>query len=103
MEVAADPKAELAELAKDGMALFFPVISHLFILIALFCCPSVSRSVLLTLSSLCPVSSSAEMPLDALVKQYAGAYADNFDWPQPSPQSDEEDREETEGAAKLCK
>ncbi|XP_029618567.1 E1A-binding protein p400-like isoform X8 [Salmo trutta] len=55
MEVAADQKAELADLAKD-----------------------------------------AEMPLDALVKQYAGAYTDNFDWPQPAPPSDEEDRDETE-------
>ncbi|XP_014015778.2 E1A-binding protein p400 isoform X9 [Salmo salar] len=55
MEVAADQRAELADLAKD-----------------------------------------AEMPLDALVKQYAGAYADNFDWPQPAPPSDEEDRDETE-------
>uniref|UniRef100_A0A3P8YXN5 E1A binding protein p400 n=1 Tax=Esox lucius TaxID=8010 RepID=A0A3P8YXN5_ESOLU len=55
MEVAADQKAELADLAKD-----------------------------------------AEMPLDALVKQYAGAYAESFDWPQPAPPSDEEDRDETE-------
>ncbi|XP_070991902.1 E1A-binding protein p400-like isoform X2 [Oncorhynchus clarkii lewisi] len=55
MEVTADQRAELADLAKD-----------------------------------------AEMPLDALVKQYAGAYTDNFDWPQPAPPSDEEDREETE-------
>eukprot|EP00063_Salmo_salar_P052464 XP_014027299.1 PREDICTED: E1A-binding protein p400-like isoform X1 [Salmo salar] len=55
MEVTADQKAELGDLAKD-----------------------------------------AEMPLDALMKQYAGAYADNFDWPQPSPQSDEDGRDETE-------
>ena len=41
------------------------------------------------------------MPLDALMKQYAGAYADNFDWPQPSPQSDEDGRDETEGVPKL--
>ncbi len=40
----------------------------------------------------------AEMPLDALVKQYAGAYADGFEWPQPSPQSDEDDMDESEGA-----
>uniref|UniRef100_A0A8C8GMY1 E1A-binding protein p400 n=1 Tax=Oncorhynchus tshawytscha TaxID=74940 RepID=A0A8C8GMY1_ONCTS len=52
MEVTADQKAELGDLAKD-----------------------------------------AEMPLDALMKQYAGAYADNFDWPQPSPQSDEDEME----------
>lgn len=37
------------------------------------------------------------MPLDALVKQYAGAYVDGFEWPQPSPQSDEDDIKETEG------
>ena len=39
------------------------------------------------------------MPLDALVKQYAGAYADSFDWPQPSPRSEDEDedKEDTEG------
>ncbi|KAK6306484.1 hypothetical protein J4Q44_G00234090 [Coregonus suidteri] len=55
MEVLADQKAELADLAID-----------------------------------------AEMPLDVLVKQYAGAYADNFDWPQPATPSDEEDRDETE-------
>ncbi|KAM9464929.1 E1A-binding protein p400-like isoform 8-T10 [Salvelinus alpinus] len=55
MEVTADQRAELADLAKD-----------------------------------------AEMPLGALVKQYAGAYTDNFDWPQSAPPSDEEDRDETE-------
>ncbi|KAM6954464.1 E1A-binding protein p400 [Aplochiton taeniatus] len=55
MEVEADQKAELADLAKN-----------------------------------------AEMPLDALVKQYAGAYVDNFDWPQPSPLSDDEDKEDDE-------
>ena len=41
---------------------------------------------------------SAEMPLDALMKQYAGAYADDFEWPQPSSHSDKDDMEETEGA-----
>uniref|UniRef100_A0AAQ5X3V2 E1A binding protein p400 n=1 Tax=Amphiprion ocellaris TaxID=80972 RepID=A0AAQ5X3V2_AMPOC len=40
---------------------------------------------------------SAEMPLDALMKQYAGAYADSFEWPQPSPRSDDDEMEETEG------
>uniref|UniRef100_A0A8C9XB91 E1A binding protein p400 n=1 Tax=Sander lucioperca TaxID=283035 RepID=A0A8C9XB91_SANLU len=40
---------------------------------------------------------SAEMPLDALKKQYAGAYIDSFEWPQPSPHSDEDGMEETEG------
>uniref|UniRef100_A0A8C9X8T6 E1A binding protein p400 n=1 Tax=Sander lucioperca TaxID=283035 RepID=A0A8C9X8T6_SANLU len=36
---------------------------------------------------------SAEMPLDALKKQYAGAYIDSFEWPQPSPHSDEDETE----------
>lgn len=38
------------------------------------------------------------MPLDALMKQYAGAYVDSFDWPQPSLHSDEDDMDETAGA-----
>lgn len=42
----------------------------------------------------------AELPLDALRKQYAGAYADGFEWPQPSPQSNQDD-EETEGTSML--
>lgn len=37
------------------------------------------------------------MPLDVLMKHYAGAYAEGFDWPQPSPHCDEEDMDETEG------
>lgn len=37
------------------------------------------------------------MSLDALMKQYAGAYSDSFEWPQPSLQSDEDDMDETEG------
>uniref|UniRef100_A0A8C2PPC9 E1A binding protein p400 n=1 Tax=Cyprinus carpio TaxID=7962 RepID=A0A8C2PPC9_CYPCA len=55
MEVAADQKAELAELTKE-----------------------------------------AEVPLDDLMKQYAGAYAEGFEWPQPSSQSEDEDREEAD-------
>ncbi|XP_074525640.1 E1A-binding protein p400 isoform X2 [Halichoeres trimaculatus] len=47
-------------------------------------------------AELVDLAKDAEMPLDALVKQYAGAYADGFEWPQPSPHSDEEDMEETE-------
>lgn len=39
----------------------------------------------------------AERPLDTLMKQYAGAYADGFEWPQPSLHSDEDDMDETEG------
>lgn len=39
----------------------------------------------------------AEVPLADLVKQYAGAYAEGFEWPQPSSQSEDEDREEADG------
>lgn len=38
------------------------------------------------------------MPLDALKKQYAGAYVGSFEWPQPS---DEDDAVETEGQLKI--
>ncbi|XP_041642658.1 E1A-binding protein p400 isoform X4 [Cheilinus undulatus] len=47
-------------------------------------------------AELADLAKEAEMPLDALMKQYAGAYADGFEWPQPSPLSEEEDMEETE-------
>ncbi|XP_034451277.1 E1A-binding protein p400 isoform X5 [Hippoglossus hippoglossus] len=51
-------------------------------------------------SELVDLAKNAEIPLDALMKQYAGAYVDNFEWPQPSPSpSDEEDMEETEETA----
>lgn len=43
------------------------------------------------------------MPLDALMKQYAGAYADTFDWPQPGSHSDEDEMEETEGKFVIIK
>ncbi|XP_029998471.1 E1A-binding protein p400 isoform X2 [Sphaeramia orbicularis] len=46
-------------------------------------------------AELVDLAKDAEMPLDALVKQYAGAYADGFEWPKPSPQ-EEEDMEEPE-------
>ncbi|XP_042344775.1 E1A-binding protein p400 isoform X2 [Plectropomus leopardus] len=46
-------------------------------------------------AELVDLAKDAEMPLDALKKQYAGAYADGFEWPQPSPHSDDEDMEET--------
>lgn len=39
------------------------------------------------------------MPLDALMKHYAGAYAEGFEWPQPSPHSDEDDMDESEGVS----
>ncbi|XP_060893619.1 E1A-binding protein p400 isoform X1 [Labrus mixtus] len=47
-------------------------------------------------AELVDLAKDAEMPLDALKKQYAGAYADSFEWPQPSPHSEEEDMEESE-------
>lgn len=46
---------------------------------------------------------AAEMPLDALMKQYAGAYTDTFDWPQPGSHSDEDEMEETEGKFVIIK
>lgn len=39
----------------------------------------------------------AEVPLEALVKKYAGAYAEGFAWPQPACQSEDEERDEVEG------
>ncbi|XP_041792569.1 E1A-binding protein p400 isoform X4 [Chelmon rostratus] len=47
-------------------------------------------------AELVDLAKDAEMPLDALVKQYAGAYVDSFEWPQPSPHSEEDDMDETE-------
>ncbi|KAJ7994142.1 hypothetical protein DPEC_G00262840 [Dallia pectoralis] len=48
-------------------------------------------------TELADLAKDAELPLDALVKQYAGAYADSFVWPQPASKSDEEDeRDEME-------
>uniref|UniRef100_A0A672JLC9 E1A binding protein p400 n=1 Tax=Salarias fasciatus TaxID=181472 RepID=A0A672JLC9_SALFA len=49
-------------------------------------------------AELVDLAKDAEMPLDALIKQYAGAYADSFEWPQPSPHSDEDEMEETDGS-----
>uniref|UniRef100_A0A8D0CN15 E1A binding protein p400 n=1 Tax=Scleropages formosus TaxID=113540 RepID=A0A8D0CN15_SCLFO len=34
-------------------------------------------------AELAELSKEAEMPLDILVKQYAGAYSEDFNWPQP--------------------
>nr|XP_057927564.1 E1A-binding protein p400 isoform X3 [Doryrhamphus excisus] len=48
-------------------------------------------------AELAELAKDAELPLDALKKQYAGAYADGFMWPHSSPQSDQDDEEETEG------
>nr|XP_020446076.1 LOW QUALITY PROTEIN: E1A-binding protein p400 [Monopterus albus] len=47
-------------------------------------------------AELADLAKDAELPLDALMKQYAGAYIDSFEWPKPSPRSDEDDMEETE-------
>lgn len=47
-------------------------------------------------AELADLAKDADMPIDALAKQYAGAYTDNFDWPRPSSQSDEDDMESTE-------
>ncbi|TRY58668.1 hypothetical protein DNTS_028447, partial [Danionella cerebrum] len=45
-------------------------------------------------AELAELTKEAEVPLDELVKQYAGAYAEGFEWPQPSSQSEDEDPEE---------
>ncbi|XP_068168040.1 E1A-binding protein p400 isoform X2 [Antennarius striatus] len=53
-------------------------------------------------AELIDLAKDAEVPLDALMRQYAGAYADSFEWPQPGPQSDEDyadETEDTEGSA----
>ncbi|XP_024130310.1 E1A-binding protein p400 isoform X4 [Oryzias melastigma] len=47
-------------------------------------------------TELLDLAKDAEMPLDSLMKQYAGAYADGFEWPQPGLNSDEDDMEETQ-------
>ncbi|KAK7135600.1 hypothetical protein R3I94_014311 [Phoxinus phoxinus] len=47
-------------------------------------------------AELADLTKEAEVPLDDLVKQYAGAYAEGFEWPQPSIQSEDEDREEAD-------
>ncbi|XP_047447290.1 E1A-binding protein p400 isoform X2 [Mugil cephalus] len=47
-------------------------------------------------AELVDLAKDAEMPLDALMKEYAGAYADSFEWPQPSLHSDDDEMEETE-------
>ncbi|MCJ8735402.1 hypothetical protein PDJAM_G00246280 [Pangasius djambal] len=42
------------------------------------------------------LTKEAEVPLEALVKKYAGAYAEGFEWPQPACQSEDEERDEVE-------
>lgn len=39
----------------------------------------------------------AEVPLETLVKKYAGAYAEGFEWPQPACQSEDEEKDDIEG------
>lgn len=46
---------------------------------------------------LCVLCVVAEVPLDDLVKRYAGAYVEGFEWPQPCSQSEDEDKEEADG------
>ncbi|XP_061672589.1 E1A-binding protein p400 isoform X4 [Syngnathoides biaculeatus] len=48
-------------------------------------------------AELVELAKDAELPLDALRKQYAGAYTEGFEWPLPSPQSNLDDEEEIEG------
>uniref|UniRef100_A0A674HKE3 E1A binding protein p400 n=1 Tax=Taeniopygia guttata TaxID=59729 RepID=A0A674HKE3_TAEGU len=40
------------------------------------------------------LAKEAELPLEDLVKMYEGAFAENFHWPQPKPDSEEESSEE---------
>ncbi|XP_058245104.1 E1A-binding protein p400 isoform X2 [Hemibagrus wyckioides] len=40
------------------------------------------------------LTKEAEVPLEALVKKYAGAYAEGFEWPQPACQSEDEEKDE---------
>ncbi|XP_057688060.1 E1A-binding protein p400 isoform X3 [Corythoichthys intestinalis] len=47
-------------------------------------------------AELLELAKDAELPLDALRKQYAGAYAAGFEWPQPSPPSNQDEDEEPE-------
>ncbi|XP_058850548.1 E1A-binding protein p400-like isoform X2 [Acipenser ruthenus] len=45
-------------------------------------------------NELAELDKEAKMSLDTLVEQYAGAYAENFEWPHPSSHSEDEDRDE---------
>ncbi|XP_019342180.2 E1A-binding protein p400 isoform X4 [Alligator mississippiensis] len=40
------------------------------------------------------LAKEAELPLDDLVKMYEGAFAENFHWPQPKPDNEEDTSEE---------
>ncbi|XP_062855451.1 E1A-binding protein p400 isoform X2 [Trichomycterus rosablanca] len=45
---------------------------------------------------LAELSKEAEVPLEALVRKYAGAYAEGFEWPQPASQSEDEEKDKVE-------
>ncbi|TNM90197.1 hypothetical protein fugu_004431 [Takifugu bimaculatus] len=47
-------------------------------------------------AELVDLTKDAEIPLDALMKQYAGAYAEGFEWPQTGFQSDDDDMDDSE-------
>ncbi|XP_051508965.1 E1A-binding protein p400-like isoform X10 [Myxocyprinus asiaticus] len=53
-------------------------------------------------AELAELTKEAEVPLGDLVKQYAGAYAESFDWPQPSSQSEDEDKMEADDMDSPC-
>ncbi|XP_046726606.1 E1A-binding protein p400 isoform X2 [Silurus meridionalis] len=42
------------------------------------------------------LTKEAEVPLEALVRKYAGAYAEGFEWPQPACRSEDEEKDEAE-------
>ncbi|XP_069788608.1 E1A-binding protein p400 isoform X3 [Narcine bancroftii] len=42
-------------------------------------------------TELADLAKQAEMPLEELVRQYAGAYSENFDWPVPESSDSEDD------------
>ncbi|OPJ75135.1 E1A-binding protein p400 isoform A [Patagioenas fasciata monilis] len=45
-------------------------------------------------SELSNLAKEAELPLEDLLKRYEGAFAENFHWPQPKPDSEEDSSEE---------
>ncbi|XP_029475019.1 E1A-binding protein p400-like isoform X2 [Rhinatrema bivittatum] len=52
------------------------------------------------LTELSDLAKEADLPLDDLKKQYEGAYAENFHWPQPMSDSEEEPSDqETDGSS----
>ncbi|XP_060738217.1 E1A-binding protein p400 isoform X4 [Tachysurus vachellii] len=47
------------------------------------------------------LTKEAEVPLETLVKKYAGAYAEGFEWPQPACQSEDEEKDEDRDSCPL--